>query len=196
MSWQYLTIFLSVYTPSFFGIKSYIDLMTLRKNNFVSPLFLSAVQHERGPRKPKHKSPDHGPHLSLPQPPPVPPVPMLPSSDGPIDLRVAAKLDAVHHHHHHHVPNGAMLDHLPQPTFLHSLLAAEQYHESPFTATRLVVNEMGGVESSAFRVPHSMAGESLQEVTARLLFSIVNWIKHIPSFRALPARDQVSKPPT
>ncbi len=40
--------------------------------------------------------------------------------------------------------------------------------------------------------PSALLGESLQEIMARLLFSIVHWVRHLPSFRALPSRDQVS----
>ena len=79
------------------------------------------------------------------------------------------------------------------PTFLHSLLAAEQLHDRHAMARALAVGDLAGLEHSAFRVPHPSAilGESLQEIMARLLFSIVHWIRHLPSFRALPSRDQV-----
>ena len=79
------------------------------------------------------------------------------------------------------------------PTFLHSLLAAEQYYDRHAMARALTVGNLTGLEQSAFRVPHPSAllGESLQEIMARLLFSIVHWVRHLPSFRALPSRDQV-----
>lgn len=49
--------------------------------------------------------------------------------------------------------------------------------------------------------PHSSTGdsngiihESLQESSARLLFSIVHWLRNVPSFMALPCKDQVCMP--
>ena len=169
----------------------------------ITPFCVTAVQHERGPRKPKnklktasglhrHEEKESMRSLSTSSTPtPVIPVcmPALPTPiEAPIDLRVPTKTAE------------ASLTSFPvrggephQAGFLHSLLSAEQMYEAPGVPMRTIFGDVGLCDTSAFKMaaPH-LLGESLQEVTARLLFSIVNWIKHIPAFLSLPNRDQVS----
>ncbi|XP_071955844.1 nuclear receptor subfamily 2 group E member 1-like isoform X2 [Antedon mediterranea] len=68
-------------------------------------------------------------------------------------------------------------------TFYHSLLTAEQFNINPLhieTSRSIVKIENEGTSK-----------ESVAEIAARLLFLSVKWAKHIPSFRILPYRDQV-----
>ncbi|XP_033111989.1 nuclear receptor subfamily 2 group E member 1-like isoform X2 [Anneissia japonica] len=126
-----------------------------------------AVQHERGPRKPKtldtsstastaggRTSPGSTDHS------PSPPTHIVSS--------------VVHTSHPAMTYYG---------TFYHSLLTAEQFNMNPLhidTSRREVKIENDGTNH-----------ESVAEITARLLFLSVKWAKHIPSFRILPYRDQV-----
>ncbi|XP_038048111.1 nuclear receptor subfamily 2 group E member 1-like [Patiria miniata] len=151
-----------------------------------------AVQHERGPRKPKPKpsSPDHGSTGSAsPEPP-----------------SVHGQIHGPHHVHHHHHGITSSTSNTPVAvvsyvsssmyygTFYHSLLTAEQYNVSPMaldlSAAKVKAEGEGGPHAGF----HSaMAGtpESMPEVAARLLFTSVKWTKNIPCYRLLPYRDQV-----
>ncbi|KAK2145159.1 hypothetical protein LSH36_698g00019 [Paralvinella palmiformis] len=164
---------------------------------FEADMNRDAVQHERGPRKPKSKqSTSDSDDDSVKQLPLVSPVgPLMPrplvgpvAYDGPIDLRLVGSP----------TPMDSPLvpyrePRAPRPGFLHTLLAAEQFHENHLIYSHMSAMFVGDrlLETSAFRLPHHVTGESLQEISARLLFSIVNWIRHISGFLALPNLDQV-----
>jgi hypothetical protein len=113
----------------------------------------------------------------------------MPTFAGPIDLRMCTSPRPIESSL---VPFRKPAN--PPPGFLHSLLAAEQFHENPLAGTRMSPMFVGDrlLETSAFSVPRQITGETLQEISARLLFSIVNWIRHIAGFRALVGTDQVS----
>ena len=143
--------------------------------------YLLAVQHERGPRKPKIKVTDDAKS-------------MLPSHQGrapaithhemPIDLRVPRKMDTI---------PPAFFQPVQQPNFLHSLIPTEHFPDFRVSSAFCTENML---ETSAFRIPHhpstsSCVVEGLQEVTARMLFNVITWIRGIASFRSLPDRDQV-----
>jgi hypothetical protein len=143
---------------------------------YVFPSIYAAVQHERGPRKPKPKHTDQNGRLT--------PLSMKGDLESPIDLSLSSKSS-----------NSCSPPIFPEPivspTFLHTLLAAERVQENPVTCN-FDPHHQG--EPSAFQVPsHAQltVRESLQEVTARMLFAIVGWIKQVPSFKSLPSRDQV-----
>ncbi|XP_071800782.1 nuclear receptor subfamily 2 group E member 1-like isoform X1 [Asterias amurensis] len=149
-----------------------------------------AVQHERGPRKPKAKpSPDDGSTGSASPDPP----------------------SAHHHvhathpssHRHHGMTNGtsstpvAVVSYVSSSmfygTFYHSLLTAEQYNVSPMALdlTAKVKAEMEGGPHAGFHTAMTGSPESMPEVAARLLFTSVKWSKNIPCYLLLPYRDQV-----
>ncbi|XP_074662793.1 nuclear receptor subfamily 2 group E member 1-like [Tubulanus polymorphus] len=149
------------------------------KKCFEADMNKDAVQHERGPRKPKSKSNDSQQMLSSGG--------SSKSAESPIDLSLTCRGDMS--------PSSTLS---PEPilsaSFLQTLLVAEQYQESPITCPLQILPsiEQPKVQSepSAFQVP-TIARESLQEVTARMLFAIIGWIKHVPSFKTLPSRDQI-----
>ena len=62
---------------------------------------------------------------------------------------------------------------------------------SPSCALPATGSASPGDYGSAFQPPPAAGQETLQEISARLLFAIVNWIKVLPSFRSLEACDQV-----
>lgn len=60
-------------------------------------------------------------------------------------------------------------------------------------AAGLVVDWLQHITPSAFSSPPIRINkEVIQEVTARVLFAVVNWVKQIPAFSVLSSADQVS----
>lgn len=148
-------------------------------------LFPSAVQHERGPRKPKSK-----------------PISEMTSNAATIqDLRSGRPLapSSMPEPRHGSTPPSPPITLVSSSmyygTFYHSLLTAEQCNVSPM-ALDLSSRSRDGKGHSPVRVESSISSgsspECLPEVAARLLFSSVKWAKSIPCFRLLPFRDQVS----
>ncbi|XP_072178889.1 photoreceptor-specific nuclear receptor-like [Diadema setosum] len=161
-----------------------------------------AVQHERGPRKPKNKPMELSNGAS-------------PGSSG--SLRSLTPSSSAsnsppppHHHTAHHpilalsVPHpeksgltagvaptasaGLISASVYYGTFYHSLLTAEHYNINPLVLDfarsgeggRSVGLELGGTSP-----------DNMPEVAARLLFTSVKWAKNITCFRLLPYRDQL-----
>ncbi|XP_043464682.1 protein dissatisfaction-like isoform X3 [Leptopilina heterotoma] len=85
----------------------------------------------------------------------------------------------------------------PQPPLLQLILAAEKCQEVGWN-TRLQsdLEEIEQTETETSRSPSAVATifsptwEVLQETTARLLFMVVQWVKCLASFQALPEYDQ------
>jgi hypothetical protein len=122
------------------------------------------VQHERGPRKPKTKprEPSDRPHT--PSPKPFGPAH---GHDAPIDLSV--KFDRpLLPVHPHEVP--------PPVPFLHTLLSPDALRPRPLLPFDPCVLNLG---------------ESLPEISARTLFSVVSWVRQLPAFLTINLADQV-----
>ena len=172
------------------------------KSNFFSFSLLcfkfTAVQHERGPRKPKPKPGQESTTTTSPSTT----TSTSPSSGG----RLTPDSPPVHHHANHPStmgrgsPSTTPASHVSSSmyygTFYHSLLAAEQFNISPMVldlSTRGGVGKGGMEEDEGIMgVPSMMTNpESLPEVAARLLFTSVKWVKNIPCYRLLPYHDQV-----
>lgn len=135
------------------------------KKCFEANMNKEAVQHERGPRKPKSTSDGNqletsGNQSSAPSSTSdtKPPVASGETVGDPSRLSATLQQQAF------------------QAGFIHSLLLAEHYQELSVRTDMDVLMQ---------------AGDSLHDVAARLLVSVVNWIRHVPSFRILPASDQV-----
>ena len=179
---------------------------------------LVAVQHERGPRKPKTLSSfndsgrsnmdDSASDMSTPPPPPqlhprlslqTPPFPTPPHSDTAMDLSKHAATSPyppllklpqftspkiAYPSATHPFPQGLLLP--AQMGFAQSVMAAERYSHD--------VTEQG---MSALMMPPRFTSsvvirESLQESSARMLFSIVHWLRCVGAFSSLPAKCQVN----
>lgn len=136
-------------------------------------LFWTAVQHERGPRKPKMKSPEMCVSLHSH------------SQDRPIDLSLsntntsaAVKFDVDSFHKFRIRPDHPMVvmgyagELPPEMMRLHA--------PSAFTSPPLMTSMM------------TLQHDVWQEVMARLLFTIISWVKQIPAFLVLSDNDQVS----
>ncbi len=158
----------------------------------------SAVQHERGPRKPKTKP---GQALSS--------GPATPNSTC---TSLSPESPPLHHPRNHPSSTGRsspvtsasyVSSSMYYGTFYHSLLTAEQFNVSPLA---LELSAPGRVKSGEMRDEGKMdtdeirrggalfaSPESMPEVAARLLFTSVKWTKNIPCYRLLPYHDQVSK---
>ncbi|XP_046577221.1 protein dissatisfaction-like [Haliotis rubra] len=140
---------------------------------FDSEMNKDAVQHERGPRKPKMKSPEMCVSLHSH------------SQDRPIDLSLsnpnpstAVKFDVDSFHKFSLRPDHPMVvmgyagELPPEMMRLHA--------PSAFTSPPLM--------TSMVTLQHDV----WQEVMARLLFTIISWVKQIPAFLVLSDNDQTS----
>ncbi|XP_036354697.1 nuclear receptor subfamily 2 group E member 1-like [Octopus sinensis] len=126
-----------------------------------------AVQHERGPRKPKPKPTDQPESTK-----------QIPINEQPIDFSFG--------------------NYPPPPA---STLSAVQYQHGPINRLYLLDREPGAglvvdwlqhITPSAFSSPPIRINkEVIQEVTARVLFAVVSWVKQIPAFSVLAPSDQV-----
>lgn len=142
-----------------------------------------AVQHERGPRKPKSK------HSDLPGPLMVDTRGSQSSQDHPIDLSVGVNVTA---------PCRLMpLQYQPE------VVMTAPHHVFPDTQMLMLgyvnrFNDWMRIQQgpSAFSAPlpppllSSLHQDLLQEVMARLLFTVVTWVRNIPAFIALSLADQ------
>lgn len=145
-----------------------------------SPCYI-AVQHERGPRKPKSK-----------------PIAEMTTNPGLQDLRTGRPMaPAMPEPRHGSTPPTPPITLVSSSmyygTFYHSLLTAEQCNVSPMALDLSARRESKGPMSVRVESTLGSGGhpECLPEVAARLLFSSVKWAKSIPCFRLLPFRDQV-----
>ncbi|RUS81808.1 hypothetical protein EGW08_010445, partial [Elysia chlorotica] len=156
---------------------------------FQADMNKEAVQHERGPRKPKSK---HSDLSGLPGSIMVDTRGGGPSSqDHPIDLSVGVSVSA---------PCRLMpLQYQPEVT----MTTVTPHHMFPDTQMLMMgyvnrFNDWMRIQQgpSAFSAPlpppvlTSFHQDLLQEVMARLLFTVVTWVKNIPAFMALSLPDQ------
>lgn len=122
----------------------------------------TAVQHERGPRKGKQKQNTNKESINTPKSTPSAVTPSPPVSTRPTVITpVDLRLKMAPP-----TPSALIL-----PTLLHGLIGAERVTDAAVIAGRI--------------------GESLQEITARLLFSVVTWCKQVAPLRALTVADQL-----
>lgn len=137
------------------------------KKCFEAEMNKDAVQHERGPRKPKPKPSDQTESTK-----------QMPIGEQPIDFSFAnfpAPASSLSTVHYQHGPMNRLylLDRDP--------------------AAGLVVDWLQHITPSAFSSPPIRINkEVIQEVTARVLFAVVNWVRQIPAFSVLSSADQVA----
>ncbi|KAJ8026902.1 Photoreceptor-specific nuclear receptor [Holothuria leucospilota] len=151
------------------------------KKCFEAEMNKDAVQHERGPRKPKNK-----------------PMNEMPTSPSLQELRSGRPMaPAMPEPRHGSTPPSPPITLVSSSmyygTFYHSLLTAEQCNVSPMALD--LSSKRDGKSAIPLRVEATPGNggpsECLPEVAARLLFSSVKWAKSIPCFRLLPFRDQL-----
>ncbi|BES87932.1 HOLI [Nesidiocoris tenuis] len=173
---------------------------------FQSAMNKDAVQHERGPRKPKPPKDGDSPTRvggrlgesdasSLSGQPPQPSL-KLPMSAGAYQTSPGAIGQLQHSMKH---PPDVMssqpmfVQHQPPPPgLLQILMSAEKCQE--FVWNGKVDPGVGGVEPaspSAIHLSLSPSWEVLQETTARLLFMAVRWVRCLAPFQTLSKRDQL-----
>ena len=196
--------------------------------------FFAAVQHERGPRRPKYCPGDQGTLRDQPRPLPPSHTPLhrtKPTSSSsssassaissdhsstfifpketPVDLSISIKpLKLLEFPHPPGIltPPG-LIPRISGPnpsfpcredgTFPFSELARAygygflpEIHQHPQPVHPQLMN-YAAAAVAGFRNPF-FSRESVQELAARLLFSIVHWVRMIPSFTTLSSRDQAS----
>ncbi|XP_054258478.1 protein dissatisfaction-like [Macrosteles quadrilineatus] len=151
---------------------------------FQSAMNKDAVQHERGPRKPKlpkeglvgEQSVTSGP-LKLPHPPMFPPPPSLKSPD------VATP------------PHHMFLPHQPPPPGLLQILMSAEKCQEVLWSSKQEHDRLStmGITSPVGPPPLALSPswEVLQETTARLLFMAVRWVRCLAPFQTLSKRDQL-----
>ncbi|XP_030850045.1 nuclear receptor subfamily 2 group E member 1-like [Strongylocentrotus purpuratus] len=173
---------------------------------FEAQMNKDAVQHERGPRKPKNKPmvsidarstgtpgtirsqtptsttslsplPRHTGHSILPLTIPHRPL----TGDKSSLTGASAPLPPP--------SSGFISTSVYYGTFYHSLLTAEHYNINPLALD--AVRQDDGGEVGRVKGLGTTSPDNLLEVTARLLFTSVKWAKNITCFRLLPFRDQL-----
>ncbi|GAB6027784.1 hypothetical protein CHUAL_002019 [Chamberlinius hualienensis] len=218
------------------------------KKCFEAAMNKDAVQHERGPRKPKPKDPNADPNMSTIIQPDKSKMDVNCSNDSPYtglnthQLHPLSGFQIVHHRNthaphnitstntsavtsghiiHHHIQQLTPLSgnesgnqtqappppHLsarlpdllncgppnicPQPpSLLQTLLTAEKCQECIWTASARA--QHAGNALSMPNGPFIMGNwDNLQEITARLLFMVVRWVKALSPFQSLSKRDQI-----
>ncbi|XP_072019430.1 LOW QUALITY PROTEIN: nuclear receptor subfamily 2 group E member 1-like [Amphiura filiformis] len=162
---------------------------------FESQMNKDAVQHERGPRKPKSKP---GQPLSSPATPNSTCTSLSPESPP---LHLARNHPSSAGRSSPVTPSSYVSSSMYYGTFYHSLLTAEQFNVSPLalelsSSGRVRSGEMkrdGGREEAEMRGIGGLyaSPESIPELAARLLFTSVKWTKNIPCYRLLTYHDQV-----
>ncbi|KAI8422619.1 hypothetical protein MSG28_006401 [Choristoneura fumiferana] len=176
----------------------------------------AAVQHERGPRKPKlhmgtlalpHPIPHaHKPHaLKLSPPSPYAPLPQTFNFQFSLSgVSEAAPLSAASSAGSSGAGGAGAASplplvpdtflHPPPPGLLHILMSSDKCQELMWSAKQL---QLQGDPSllrpppSAFGAPLAPTWELLQETSARLLFMAVRWVRCLAPFQALAASDQL-----
>ncbi|BFZ09371.1 hypothetical protein BsWGS_12411 [Bradybaena similaris] len=146
---------------------------------FEADMNKEAVQHERGPRKPKPKPGDLSGSLL------VDPSGQS-SQDHPIDLSVSVgtpcRLLPLQYPHDvamatsHMLPDSQML----MLGYVNRFSDIMRVHQGPSAFT----SPIGPPLVTTFHQ------DLLQEVMARLLFTVVTWVRHIPAFISLSSSDQ------
>ncbi|XP_026679212.1 nuclear receptor subfamily 2 group E member 1-like [Diaphorina citri] len=162
---------------------------------FMSAMNKDAVQHERGPRKPKihnahhqdSKLEPHNPHHSPDLLPPngissvkIPPTVLYPPS--------GLKSPPPPSHHH---PSMFLATHQPppHPGLLQILMSAEKCQPPHINVT---FNSGFRINLSPFTKKKNVTFSLfLQETTARLLFMAVRWVRCLAPFQTLSKRDQL-----
>ncbi|GFR82377.1 nuclear receptor subfamily 2 group E member 1-like, partial [Elysia marginata] len=158
---------------------------------FQADMNKEAVQHERGPRKPKSKHSELTSLASLPGSIMVDTRGGQSSQDHPIDLSVGVSVST---------PCRLMpLQYQPE-------VAMTTPHHVTFPDTQMLMlgyvtrfNDWMRIQQgpSAFSAPlpppmlSSFHQDLLQEVMARLLFTVVTWVRNIPAFIGLSLADQI-----
>ncbi|XP_026315451.1 photoreceptor-specific nuclear receptor [Hyposmocoma kahamanoa] len=175
-----------------------------------------AVQHERGPRKPKLQHglgglpppslATHKPHaLKLSPPSPYPPLPQpfsfqfsisgmtdsaplsTTSSAGSSGAGAAGAVSPLPLVHESFLAP-------PPPGLLHILMSSDKCQELMWSAKQLQLQgdpTLLRPPPSAFGAPLAPTWELLQETSARLLFMAVRWVRCLAPFQALAPSDQL-----
>lgn len=151
------------------------------------------MQHERGPRKPKLgsiKTVDGPAALNSPSKRSSSSTSSSPGPfsntliDVPIDLSTTPRLP------YPIIP----LTSLPKQNMF---TQPEKIFQSPFDTAAFVNRNRiygfahGGPIFPACLETRGLIQESLQENSAKLLFTVVQWLRNVPSFMSLPSREQV-----
>ncbi|CAB3387854.1 Hypothetical predicted protein [Cloeon dipterum] len=170
-----------------------------------------AVQHERGPRKPKNKTEAAGMGgggMLSPLPPeaskmplvfhaPPPHPPPLPLGGGHLPALPPTKPEASLPSPEATYPGAAPPLFMPQPPgLLQILVSAEKCQEYIWSAKGVPAasesaERMGLLHPSPLPLPLTPTWEVLQETTARLLFMAVRWVRCLAPFQTLSKRDQL-----
>ncbi|XP_059489527.1 protein dissatisfaction-like [Neocloeon triangulifer] len=170
-----------------------------------------AVQHERGPRKPKNKgdpsatgtllspipeSNSKMPTLMFPSHPPPPPPPVslgghLTSLQPPSKPEATLSMPSPETGY----AGAATPIFMPQPPgLLQILVSAEKCQEYIWSAKGVPPSDserMSLLHPSPLPLPLTPTWEVLQETTARLLFMAVRWVRCLAPFQTLSKRDQL-----
>ncbi|KAL4716363.1 hypothetical protein ACJJTC_006725 [Scirpophaga incertulas] len=181
-------------------------------------LFITAVQHERGPRKPKM----HAGALGALPPPPLahahkphalklsPPSPFAPLSQ-PFNFQFSisgtsdqAPLSTASSAGSSGAGGAGAISPLPlmpepflappPPGLLHILMSTDKCQELMWSAKQLQLQgdpTLLRPPPSAFGAPLAPTWELLQETSARLLFMAVRWVRCLAPFQALATGDQL-----
>ncbi|XP_063954998.1 nuclear receptor subfamily 2 group E member 1-like isoform X1 [Lytechinus pictus] len=176
---------------------------------FEAQMNKDAVQHERGPRKPKNKPIIPTEIRSTGTPGTVRSLtPSSTTSLSPLPRQTGHSILPLTIPHRPLPADKSALTGsstpLPPPsssfisssvyygTFYHSLLTAEHYNINPLALDAVREDdgaEVGRVKGLGSSI--STSPDNLPEVTARLIFTSVKWAKNITCFRLLPFRDQL-----
>ncbi|XP_024086139.1 nuclear receptor subfamily 2 group E member 1-like [Cimex lectularius] len=160
---------------------------------FQSAMNKDAVQHERGPRKPKQSKDGESPVRQVSGNNGV----CLESSQhSPLKLTSPAYQQAPMQQADspERRPQPLFVSHQP-PGLLQLLMSAEKCQEIVWNGKLDVINggNSGPGSPSATAIPLSLSPswEVLQETTARLLFMAVRWVRCLAPFQTLSKRDQL-----
>ena len=174
------------------------------------------MQHERGPRKPKHSSHSgtgdvqmdiHSDSSCSPPPPQmgnsqlIVPTPFSSSTmESPVDLSVNTTPNMPMFPYfpfspfakHHSVSPSTLSKH---SRYLQNLSMDKMLGSSTLYPNMVARQQLLSLGHGGPIFPSMLEGgviqESLQESSARLLFIIVHWLKNVPSFLSLTSKEQV-----
>ncbi|KAF6208428.1 hypothetical protein GE061_016884 [Apolygus lucorum] len=146
-----------------------------------------AVQHERGPRKPKPPKEGDSPTRRVAEDSSQPPPLKLPTAFQPPIQHMKPSPEQ-------HIQQPMFVPHQPPPPgLLQILMSAEKCQEFVWNSKMdPAVNASGPASpSTAIHLSLSPSWEVLQETTARLLFMAVRWVRCLAPFQTLSKRDQL-----